>query len=85
MNHSHYALQLALYRNILQRKYGWDIKLCCLVVCYPTQTDYERIDLPDMRYEIGLMLDYRKLQLMKEGRIEKDESVTSDEWSMIRI
>ena len=52
---------------------------------YVTQIDYERIDLPDMRYEIGLMLDDRKLQLMKEGRIEKDESVTSDEWSMIRI
>ena len=70
-NFWHYSLQLNLYTDILRRKYGWDIKLCCLVVCYPTQTDYERIDLPDMRYEIGLMLDYRKLQLMKEGRKHK--------------
>ena len=74
-----------LYRNILGRLYGWEVKSICLVVCYPTQETYDKIDLPLMDYEIQLMLDYRKLQLQKEGYLPKDPTMTEDEWELIRI
>ena len=83
-NFHHYSLQLSLYKSILNRLYGLKVKLCTLVVCYPTQTTYDRIDVQDVDYEIQLLLDYRKHQLQKIGKVPKDPTVSEAEWRSIR-
>lgn len=53
-NYWHYALQLNLYKYILERKYDMRIQDLCLVRLHPDASGatYERIVLPDLTKEI---------------------------------
>ncbi len=55
-NFWHYALQLNMYKNILETKYGKKVKELKLVRLHPTSDNYELIDLPDLSEEINKLL-----------------------------
>lgn len=61
-NFWHYALQLNVYRYIIQTKYGKFVKELKLVVLHPENENnsYEIIDLPIMNYEISELIVERK-------------------------
>jgi ATP-dependent exoDNAse (exonuclease V) beta subunit len=53
-NYWHYALQLNLYKFILERRYGMRIRDLCLVRLHPDNpaSTYEHITLPDLTTEL---------------------------------
>lgn len=61
-NFYHYALQLNLYRTILEEKYDKVVKGMCLVRLHPNNYfgTYERIEVPFMREEMAGLLKARK-------------------------
>ena len=59
-NFWHYALQLNMYKALLERNYGMKITKLCLVCLYPEQTSYKLIDVPDLDYEICELFAVRK-------------------------
>lgn len=65
-NFWHYALQLNIYKTILERKYGKKIKDLYLVRLHPEaiECNYELIKLPFLDSEIKGLLDYRKKTLI---------------------
>lgn len=64
-NFYHYALQLNVYRTILENKYDQKIKGMCLVRLHPNNyfQTYERIEVPFMRQEVESLFAHRKAQL----------------------
>jgi ATP-dependent exoDNAse (exonuclease V) beta subunit len=62
-NYWHYALQLNMYKALLERNYGMKITKLCLVCLYPEQTTYNVIDLPDLENEICELFVLRKKKL----------------------
>jgi len=64
-NFWHYALQLNIYKTILERNYGKTIKDLYLVRLHPeaTECNYELIKLPFLDCEIKGLFDYRKQSL----------------------
>lgn len=61
----HYALQLNLYRRILQEKYGKVVTNLVLVRIHPDNVPktYERVEVPFMDAEIEALFEYRRHQL----------------------
>jgi ATP-dependent exoDNAse (exonuclease V) beta subunit len=61
----HYALQLNVYRTILQEKYGKKIVGMCLVRLHPDNpyNNYERIEVPFLDNEVQALFEYRREQL----------------------
>lgn len=55
-NFYHYALQLNLYKFILENKYEKQIEKLCLVFLHPINESYILVDVPDLQNEISLML-----------------------------
>lgn len=62
-NYNHYALQLNVYKFIIERNYGLKVTALAIVVFHPNNDDYIQYDLPDMAYEIDRMMDHRRRQL----------------------
>jgi hypothetical protein len=58
-NFWHYAVQLNMYRRILQDRYDKPIAALCLVVFHPEKKAYERIEVPVMDDEITQLLQWR--------------------------
>ena len=56
-NYEHYALQLNLYRYVLETEYDRRVSLMYLVILHPSQLDYEVIPVPDMSTEINRIVD----------------------------
>ena len=57
-NYWHYALQLNIYRAILERKYGFKIKDLHLVVIHPDNADnYEKLTVPFLDKEITALFE----------------------------
>ncbi len=56
----HYALQLNIYKSILERKYDKTVTKLALVVLHPDGTNFEIINLPIMETEINDLFDMRK-------------------------
>ncbi len=64
-NYWHYALQLNIYKYILERNYNKKIKDLFLVRLHPDAINYELIELPDLSIEIeDLVEERRTLHLM---------------------
>lgn len=55
---SHYCLQQNLYRYMLQRNYGIEIKRMNLVVLHPDYSGYRIVEVPIMEREVALILSY---------------------------
>lgn len=73
----HYAMQLNLYRRILQAKYGTSVSKMCLVVMHPDNADYRRIELPILDAEIDAALAARRREI--DGLPEPTDDVDDDD------
>ena len=58
-NYWHYALQLNLYRHILQTQYGLTIRDLVLIRLSPDSLSYERVELPMLDEWIQLIIDLK--------------------------
>ncbi len=66
-SYHHYALQQSMYRYILEKHYGIQLRACSLVVLHPNYTDYRVIKLPYLYHEIAAMLAVRKSTLIQQA------------------
>lgn len=60
-----YALQLNMYKRILETKYGKTVTGLFLICLHPDHDGYQRIELPVLTKTINSVLIYRKKQLRK--------------------
>jgi hypothetical protein len=58
-NFWHYALQLNIYKYILQTKYDKTITDLYLIVLHPDAKNYQRIKLPNIQAEVQELFDER--------------------------
>ena len=58
-NYWHYALQLNIYKYILQAKYGKTVTDLYLIVLHPEAPSYKRIKLPDLQAEVAELFEER--------------------------
>jgi ATP-dependent exoDNAse (exonuclease V) beta subunit len=58
-NYWHYALQLNIYKYIIEKNYGINISAIYLVRLHPDQQDYEVMNIPDLSNEVNSMLKTR--------------------------
>jgi CRISPR/Cas system-associated exonuclease Cas4 (RecB family) len=66
-NYVHYALQLNLYRAILETFYGMIVREMFLVILHPNQEKYIKIKIPRMQTEAHLLFEFRRQFLIKIG------------------
>jgi len=59
-NYWHYALQLNMYKYILENKYEKIVSGLYLVCLHPNQEDYKLISVPDLQREVIKMIERRK-------------------------
>lgn len=62
-NYWHYALQLNMYRYILEKNYGKKITGLYLVCLHPLQKNYQQISVPFLDDEVQDILAIRKLAM----------------------
>jgi len=58
-NYWHYALQLNIYKYILETKYGKTISDLCLIVLHPESQNYKKVKLPDLQNEVRELFEER--------------------------
>ena len=58
-NYWHYALQLNIYKYILQTKYDRRVTDLYLIVLHPEAQNYQRIKLPDLQSEVAELFEER--------------------------
>jgi hypothetical protein len=58
-NYWHYALQLNIYKYILQTKYDKTVTDLYLVVLHPEAQNYQRIKLPNLQSEVAELFEER--------------------------
>jgi len=58
-NYWHYALQLNIYKYILEKNYSKIVSAMNLVRLHPDQENYEIIRIPELKNEVDLMLKER--------------------------
>jgi ATP-dependent exoDNAse (exonuclease V) beta subunit len=70
-NFWHYSLQLNIYRQILEEKYGKTITGMYLICIHPDNYNksYQRIEVQDLRTEVGFLFEERRLQLNEKKTI----------------
>lgn len=62
-NYVHYSLQLNVYKFIIERNYGLHVTQLAIVVLHPNNSNYIKIDIPIMDYEIECIMTHRLQQL----------------------
>ena len=85
-NFTKYAMQLSLYRNILERRYGLVFEAMYLIICHPTNNNFVKMDLPYLKDNVGAMLEFRKLRLMAQNIIPMPKHVAESkdiDWEML--
>jgi len=63
VNVIHYSLQLNLYKHILEKNYGIQIKTLYLCVCHPNNKSYNLVKGMDLSAEVKEILSIRKEQV----------------------
>jgi ATP-dependent exoDNAse (exonuclease V) beta subunit len=58
-NFNHYSLQLALYKNILEKKYNQKVSETFLVILHPNQKEYIKLVTRDMDSVVQRIIDRR--------------------------
>ena len=71
-NYWHYALQLNIYKYILQTKYGKTITDLYLIVLHPEAQNYQRIKLPDLQTEVSALFEERIQQFAAATAVRKE-------------
>lgn len=64
-NFWHYALQLNIYKYILEKYYDKKVEDMCLVVLHPNNSSYIKIKVPVLEEEVEAILEIRKKSLNK--------------------
>jgi hypothetical protein len=59
-NFWHYALQLNVYKSILEKKYGKTVSELYLIRLHPTSENYEKIVVPILEKDIATLFEERK-------------------------
>ena len=72
-NYWHYALQLNIYKYILQSKYGKTISDLYLIVLHPEAQNYQRIKLPDLQTEVSALFEERIQQFAAAAAAPAEE------------
>ena len=67
-NYYHYSLQLNIYRLLLKKNYGLDIKDMFLVRLHPNTDFYEKIPVEFLEEEAQMLLDFRLKQLSEQKK-----------------
>lgn len=62
----HYALQLNMYKRILEAKYGKTVVALYLICLHPTHSEYQRIQLPILPKHIDRILKHRKKMISEK-------------------
>jgi len=62
-NFYHYAIQLNVYRHILEKNYGKKIHELKLVVLHPSNMDFMTVDVPFLDDIVSRLLNYRATNL----------------------
>ena len=57
-NYFHYALQLNIYRIILESEYGYRVSGMFLGVVHPLSEGYQCIEIPRLDAEIALIVEH---------------------------
>jgi ATP-dependent exoDNAse (exonuclease V) beta subunit len=70
-NFWHYALQLNAYKMILESKYDKIVKDLYLVRLHPDSSDYELIQVPDLKHDIHSLFPLFPLLEKVEQKMEK--------------
>ena len=83
-NFYHYALQLNVYKALLERGYGVKVSELAIVCLHPNNQDYQKILIPDLSEEVeGLFLQRREELRLEEGEeVEEGEEIEVEERSM---
>jgi len=70
-NFWHYSLQLNIYREILEEKYGKTITGMYLICIHPENYNksYQRIEVKDLRTEVASLFEERRIQLNEKKTI----------------
>jgi ATP-dependent exoDNAse (exonuclease V) beta subunit len=63
-NFWHYALQLNIYKRILEDKYDKRVTELYLIRLHPNGENYERIPVPDLQEEVTKMMEERKKKIV---------------------
>jgi len=67
-NYWKYALQLNIYRDILERCYSLKINSMTIVCLYPGNPSYMEYDVPRMDNEMGQLLEDRKQKMVRKAQ-----------------
>jgi hypothetical protein len=67
-NYWHYALQLNIYKYILQTKYGKTVTDLYLIVLHPEAQNYQRVKLPDLQTEVHELFEERIQKFMMSNK-----------------
>ena len=62
-NFWHYALQLNIYKRIIESNYNLKVNHMAIVVFHPVNDDFIKIDIPDLHDEVETMFQFRKCTL----------------------
>jgi ATP-dependent exoDNAse (exonuclease V) beta subunit len=71
-NYYHYALQLNIYRKILERNYGKKVKKLYLVVLHENNTNYQIHDIQFLDKEIKDLFDWRLGKEQPKPKVKKN-------------
>jgi len=58
-NFIHYSLQLAIYKYMMEKNYGFEVKDCFLVVLHPSQDNYIKIHTKNMDEYVKKIFEMR--------------------------
>jgi ATP-dependent exoDNAse (exonuclease V) beta subunit len=64
-NFWHYALQLNVYKTIIEQKYGKTVSELCLIRLHPNSDNYEKIVVPILVDDITKLFEERKNMLIE--------------------
>lgn len=62
--YTHYALQLNLYKYMLESQYGKTVVQLCLVVLHPDESRYHVLEMPDLSAEIADLVAIRRTEVL---------------------
>lgn len=62
-NYNHYALQLNVYKYIIEKNYGLKVTELVIVVFHPNNETYHKISIPILTDEINKIMNYRILNV----------------------
>ena len=70
--YNRYAMQLNIYRELLERYYGLDIASMRIVRLHPTASSFEVVEIPMMKDETNGVLEQRRVHITGDRHSQED-------------